>query len=102
MQHDSYAGDLLAEEMGSEGMTDFMDRNNFHAPYEVLHSRGWVRVRGLLKGKIEILGRRIDRTKIMRNTINPAMNNKQMSVAKNICRDNGVDFSDAINDSRFH
>ena len=106
MQHNNYASELLEKELGFEGMMKLLDDNNDCYPYEILHDRGWIRVQTNTYGNgtnnVEILGNCIDLTKIMRNTIDPPMNSKQMQVAKRICKDNNVDFSNAINDRRFH
>lgn len=44
-QHNEYASNLLEEEMGLEELYDYMDKNNMYYPYEVLHHRGWVRIK---------------------------------------------------------
>jgi len=72
-------------------------------PYELLHDRGWVRVKYnvVYSPKIEILGGCIDLTRQRRNTMDPAMNSKQMRIAKLMCEEVGEDFNKAINDKRF-
>jgi hypothetical protein len=51
--------------------------------------------------RIEILGGCIDLTKQAKNTIDPAMNEKQLKVAKKLCEDCNTEFHVAINDKRF-
>ena len=103
MQHNDYASELLIKEMGIGEMVDMLEENNT-MPYEILHKRGWVRVKikKYASIKVEILGGCMDLTKIMRNTKNPAMNAKQMRTANRICKAHDVDFINAINDNRFH
>jgi len=105
-QHNTFASELLEEELGFKGMKKLLKDSNNCYPFEVLHDRGWVRVKTVQYGDgtniVKILGNCIDLTKIMRNTIDPSMNSKQIHVAKKICKDEGVDFSNAINDKRFH
>jgi len=78
-----------------------MKANNFDSGTEVLHNRGWVRVKILSSGKLSLLGNCIDLTRVMRNTIDPAMNNRQMRVAKRLCLENNTLFHEAVNDKRF-
>lgn len=101
MNHNSYASDILKQEFGR----DYYDKTHGlgKSPYRILHERGWIRVKyhiGYLP-KIEILGDCIDLTKQMRNTIDPAMNSRQMRVAKMLCDEVGEDFNRAINNKRF-
>jgi len=104
-QHNNYASELLEEELGFEEMMNLLNNNNSY-PYEILHDRGWVRIKYVKYRDgtqiLEILGNCIDLTKPMRNTIDPSMNSKQMRVAKRICFDVNYDFHKAINDRRFH
>ena len=51
--------------------------------------------------KVEILGSCISLQCLQRNTIDPAMNSRQLRVAKLICDEVGEDFHKAINDKRF-
>ncbi len=102
-QHNEYASNLLEEEMGFLEFMDYMDKNNISCPYEVLHKRGWVRItynRDYLP-RIQILGGCIDMTKPARNTIDPAMNEQQLRVAKQLCEECNTSFHVAINDKRF-
>ena len=101
-QHNEYAKDLLIKEMGFDNYLDFMEENNFDLEYRVLHKRGWIRIKFTnYKPYVTILGDCVDLTKPMRNTISPAMNEKQMRVAIEICEQEGVDFHKAINYKRF-
>lgn len=99
--HNDYASDLLEEEMGLEEMMDYLDEKNLSYPYEELHERGWVRLKVLSTGKIEILGGCIDLTKPMRNTLDPKMNTTQLRIAKKLCKESNTMFNTAINDRRF-
>lgn len=100
--HNEYASELIEKEMGLSGMWDYIRKTkNINYPYEVLHHRGWIRVYYDSKDKINILGGCIDLTEPMRNTMDPKMNIKQLSVAKRLCKDNGLTLQDAINDDRF-
>ena len=101
MQHNSYASDLLEKEMGLEGMMDYLEKNNCDSPYEILHKRGWVKVRVNSYGSIEIVGNCISLIKPMRNTCDPAMNFAQMKTAKRLCRETNTEFHKAINERRF-
>lgn len=99
--HNEYASDMLEKELGGlKSLYDFMDKNYFRYPYEVLHDRGWVRVK-TYDDRISIVGGCMDLTKPMRNTIDPAMNSVQLSVAKRICEENRTTLHVAINDKRF-
>ena len=102
--HNDYASDLLEEEFGgTQELYDYMDKNNMSYPYEVLHQRGWVRIKYNTSylPRIEILGSCIDLTKPMRNTIDPAMNERQIRVAKELCEKCNTSFHQALNDKRF-
>jgi len=102
-QHNEYASNLLEGEMGLEGLYDYMDKHHMSYPYEVLHERGWVRIKFNTNylPRIEILGGCINLTKPMRNTIDPAMNERQLKVAKELCEDCNTLLHVAINDKRF-
>ena len=102
-QHNEYASDLLEEEMGLEELHKYMRKNHCSYPYEVLHERGWVRIKfnTAYAPKVEILGGCIDLTKPQKNTMDPAMNSAQLKVAKRLCEEVGEDFHRAINDKRF-
>ena len=102
-QHNTYASDILKEEMGFDQLYDYMGKNYISHPYEVLHERGWVRIKynTTYLPKIEIFGGCMDLTKPMRNTMKPAMNERQLRVAKLLCEDCDTPFHKAINDKRF-
>lgn len=102
-QHDYYASQILEEEMGFDELCKYLDEHNLSYPYEVLHERGWVRIKFNISylPRIEILGGCVDLTKPMRNTIDPAMNAKQISVAKKLCEECDTSLHVAINDKRF-
>lgn len=101
-QHNEYASDLLEKEMGILELLGYMDKENIY-PYEILHKRGWIRIKynTTYLPRIEILGGCIDLTKPMRNTIDPAMNEKQIRVAKDLCEKCNTELHVAINDKRF-
>ena len=102
-QHNEYASDLLEKEMGFKELYDYMEKERVSYPYEILHLRGWVRIKYNTSylPRIEILGDCIDLTQPMRNTIDPPMNEKQMRVAKELCEECNTTLHVAINDKRF-
>lgn len=102
-KHNEYAENLLIEEMGFDGYLDFMQENDFDIAYEALHERGWVRIKfnDSYLPRIQILGNCIGLTKPMKNTIDPAMNEQQIRVTKELCKKCDTDFNVAINDKRF-
>ena len=101
-QHNSYASDLLEEEMGLEGLHAYMNKNRISYPYEVLHERGWVRVKfNNYSPKVEVCGGCINLVRPMRNTIDPPMNERQMKVVMELCELYDTSFHKAINDKRF-
>lgn len=102
-KHNTYAENLLIEEMGFDGYLDFMQENDFDIAYEALHKRGWIRIKinDSYLPRIQILGNCIDLTKPMKNTIDPAMNDRQIIVVKELCEKYDTDFIVAINDKRF-
>jgi hypothetical protein len=97
--HNDYASELLKNELARDKFHEMIMDNKY--PYEILHDRGWVRI-SLKFGRVEIFGGCIDLTKMQRNTVDPKMNIKQLSVARRICKDNNYPFLNAINDKRFH
>jgi len=99
-EHSEFAREMLIEEMGRFEMHDYLNERNIY-PYEELHNRGWIRIK-IKNNSVQVLGNCIDLTKKMNNTIDPKMNSKQLSIAKNICKKYGYEFSKAINDKRFH
>lgn len=101
--HNEYASNLLEEEMGLLKMMDYLKEKHLSYPYEVLHERGWVRIKfnKSYAPKIKILGGCIDMTKPMRNTIDPAMNQTQLKVAKRLCEESNETLHRALNDKRF-
>ena len=102
--HNDFASEFLEKEMGGyENLYEYMNKNNISYPYQVLHKRGWVRVKynTAYLPKVEILGDCISLASMQRNTMYPAMNSRQMRVAKLICEEVGEDFHRAINDKRF-
>lgn len=103
MQHNKFAGDYLIAEMGIEAMYAYIREHLFNYPYEMLHDRGWVRVKinTVYLPRVEILGNTIDLTRPMRNTIDPAMNAKQLKTAKAVCEAHNTPLHEAINDKRF-
>ncbi len=100
--HNEFASKMIEEEMGYWEAHEYLSDKNMY-PFEWLHEKGWVRVKynTAYLPKVEILGGCIDLTKPMRNTIDPAMNSKQLKVVKQICSKVGEDFHRAINDKRF-
>lgn len=95
--HNSYAREYLQKENGCSA--DF----NGSYPYSELHKRGWIRIKynTAYLPRIEILGDCMDTTKPMRNTINPAMNEKQMAVALDLCEKCNTTLHMAINPKCF-
>lgn len=98
-RHNEYAYEYLKTSMTDEEYKAFQNRHI--SPYIVLHEKGWIRVKFKNSPKVEFLGDCIDLTKPQRNTIDPAMNDRQLKVAKMICDEVGEDFHRAINDKRF-
>jgi hypothetical protein len=100
--HNDFASKMIEEEMGKWESYEFLHKHNKSA-YQWLHDKGWVRVKynTAYLPKVEILGGCIDLTKQQRNTVDPAMNSRQLRVAKLICEEVGEDFHRAINDKRF-
>lgn len=101
--HNEYALKLLDQEIKNEGLFNYLCRNDVQYPYEILHKRGWIRIKyhSAYLPKIQILGGCIDLTKPMRNTIDPAMNERQFLVAKELCDQCDTPIYEAINDKRF-
>ena len=95
--HNSYARELLTIENG--GRIEF----NSTYPYSELHKRGWIRIKYNTEylPKIHILGDCMDISRPMRNTMSPAMNEKQMRVALELCKKCNTTLHMAINDKRF-
>ena len=103
-QHNEYAYEILEKEFGDLGkLLDYMEENRCQSATEVLHLRGWVRIKynTAYLPRIEILGNCIDLTKPRKNTIDPAMNERQMRVAKELCEKCNTELHVAINDKRF-
>ena len=99
--HNSFAGDLLIAEMGLEKMMENRRATKLY-PFEVLHSRGWVRVKlSKFAPFVIILGNHMDVCRPMRNTSEPAMNQTQLRIANLICEEYGTTLHKAINDKRF-
>ena len=99
--HNSFAGDLLIAEMGLDKMMENRRITKLY-PFEVLHSRGWVRVRlSRFAPFVIIMGNHINLCTPMRNTSEPAMNQTQLRVAKQICEEYETTLHNAINDKRF-
>jgi len=101
-QHNEYAYELLVEEMGMRQLRNYMRKYNCQSSTEVLHMRGWIRIKYSTHLKIiQILGNCIDLTRAQRNTIDPKMNSKQLKVAKRLCKENNTTLHMAVNDKRF-
>lgn len=103
--HNKYANNILIEEFGGDyfKLEEFLIKNRLSYPYEALHLRGWIRIKfnsGYLP-RISFLGNCIDLTKPMINTMNPAMNDIQLKIAKRLCEEYNTEFHVAINDKRF-
>ena len=100
--HNEYAQELLIKECGNFlEYSRYMEDSGCDYPYQILHKRGWIRIKyreySDSKMKIIITGDCCDMTKIMRNTISPAMNSIQMEIAKKLCEEIGVDILYALN-----
>jgi hypothetical protein len=102
-EHNRFAFKMLEEEMGHEQLLEYMSSNNWSSATEILHSRGWVRIKFNTSyfPRIQLLGNCIDLTRPMRNTIDPGMNQRQLSIAKKLCQEYNTPFYVAINDKRF-
>ena len=97
-KHDEYARDFLTKEMEMEGI-----KRNITSPTMELHKRGWVRIKYNIQWlpRIEIMGGNISMIKPMRNTIDPAMNEKQLKVARRLCEEMNTSLHVAINHKSF-
>ena len=93
---------LLEKERGKK-YWQFMYELESDYPYQVLCKRGWIRIQinDSYLPKIKFHGDCIDLTKPMRNTMCPAMNERQLRVAKELCEKYETEFHVAINDKRF-
>lgn len=101
--HNEYASELLENEMGFEGFYNYMKENNIRHPFEVLHNRGWVRVKinTSYLPRLEVLGSCINLVEKMDNTIDPELNSKQLDVVLGLCEKFNTQFHVAINDKKF-
>jgi len=101
--HNEYAYELLETEMGMEQLHDYMEEHNYQSASDVLHKRGWIRIKynKAYLPRIEILGNCISLSRPERNTIDPRMNSKQLKVAKQLCEENDTTLHVAVNDKRF-
>ena len=97
--HNDYAFELLKKELGRKKLHEMIMTNK--STSEILHDRGWIRI-AINFGRVEIFGGCIDLTKPQRNTVDPKMNIKQLSVAEKLCKEHNYSFHKAINDKRFH
>lgn len=99
--HGDYAENILKKEFGKNYYNNVYKIDK--TPTAILCERGWVRIKynnGYLP-RVCIIGNCIDLTKPMRNTIEPAMNEKQLEVAKRLCDEVNTTLHVAINDKRF-
>ena len=101
--HNEYAYKILEEEMGLGKLQTYMQKHHMSSAYQVLHFRGWVRIKynTAYPPNIKILGDCVDLTAPRKNTINPPMNSRQLAVAKELCEEFDTPFHIAINDRRF-
>lgn len=101
-RHNEYAHELLEKEMGFQALVSFRREHN-KSDTEILHDRGWVRVKinTAYLPRIQLLGNCIDLTKPRKNTMDPAMNSKQLRVAKQLCEEHNTTLHVAVNDKRF-
>ena len=91
--HDYYASKMLREELTVD---EYYKLTDTCYPYEILHKRGWIRITAKMNN-VQIVGDCINPAKIMKNTLDPEMNTKQIRAAKKLCKDYNYDFIDAIN-----
>jgi hypothetical protein len=98
--HEEYAIDYLKKEVGIE---EYYKQNLHFNAYRELHRRGWIRIQINTNKyqKVRIIGDFVDLEIPMRNTIDPAMNERQLRVAKELCEKYETEFHVAINDKRF-
>ena len=98
--HLEFAESYLKKELGDDYKNQVWGSNP--SPTEVLSSRGWVRIEIVsYEPEVQILGNCIDLCQPMRNTMEPAMNQTQIRIAKQICEEYGTTLHKAINDKRF-
>ena len=98
--HDSFAYEYLCKEMSRAEIEEEIDGFEVMYPFEVLHKRGWVRVK-MYMDKVQILGGTMNLEQPMKNTIDPPMNAAQMKAAKRLCDEQGESLHNAINAQRF-
>jgi len=98
--HNDYAYSYLEKELADD-RDKFLELVCDESPNSILHQRGWIRIRKANSGRIEIVGDCMSLVALQRNTIDPAMNSKQMRVAKALCKEYNTPFHEAINDKRF-
>lgn len=98
-KHNVYATEFLLKEFGSLlKLEKYIKSVGVEYAYQVLCKMGWVRIKYKSgRPKINILGGCLVPGEIMRNTMNPQMNEAQYKVAKELCLENNVDFLEAIN-----
>ena len=107
-EHNTFALKLLIDELGSRAAAwEHVDEIGESHPYQVLHKRGWIRVKYQHDefGKpvtVRILGDCISMVRPMTNTMDPSMNERQMKRALMICEEIGYPFHNAINEKLFH
>lgn len=94
--HNKFAEQFIENNIEYNKMFLEVENDIVEYHFEFLHYLGWVRVT-INNNKISILGNSGAPDKILRNTMQPAMNPKQLRVAKKLCKEFNHTFLDAIN-----
>lgn len=101
--HNKYAAEYLEKEMGGLDYWNFIMGDDYTYDFMELHKRGWVRIsyNEAYLPRIGISGGTISYEKPMRNTMNPAMNERQLMVAEKLCEECNTTLHMAINPKCF-
>ena len=95
--HNKFATEYFESELGFDELMKMIEKEGVEYPYQLLHKRGWIRVGTNHKNKLRVWGNCCSPGKIMRNTMNPAMNPKQIKTVKKLCEKYNTEYLDAIN-----
>ena len=82
--HDNFAKELLCDHL-----------YDYESSTAYLHSMGWVRLQ-VFPRYLNVLGNTVDLKKPMRNTIDPAMNQRQIRTVKSFLKDLNLEYDHTI------